>query len=251
MEKKSNLEARIRHLTGKAISDFGLIENGDVILAAVSGGKDSLTMLYILSILKKRAPVNFNIIAVNIHHEHPDYDVSLLKDFSEGLNIPFYIEKYPINEMLKDKFEGSRKNPCFLCARVRRGILYKVSQRLGCNKIALAHHREDFIETLLLNIFYSSKIMSMAVKLRSNDEKNEVIRPFVYVAEADIEKLSNDLGFPVIKDHCPLQLENKKFNFKRKKMKDLLNELEREIPHIKHSMLKSLSNIRKSHLLDI
>jgi tRNA 2-thiocytidine biosynthesis protein TtcA len=245
MNSKDALEHRIQRLTGRAIGDFGLIENHDRILVALSGGKDSWTLLHILDRLRQRAPINFSLIAVTVHSGFPDFRTDLLEDYLREKEYEYHIVKTPLFPILLDKLTPSA-TPCPLCSRMRRGVLYTKARELDCTKIALGHHREDFIETLLLNLFYNGKIKAMSPFLNADDGLNVVIRPMVYVPESDIIQYVATTPLPVISCACPAY---GRMDMKRVKIKKLLADLERERPGIKASMLAALANVDQRHLL--
>lgn len=243
------IEKKIFHLVGKAIADFSLIENSDRIMVGVSGGKDSWALLYILNELKKRAPVDFSLVAVNIDQGYPGFRQDQIEDFVEQMGISFHMENFNIAGILEEKFEGDL--PCSFCSRLRRGALYGLAEKLGCNKIALGHHRDDFIETLLLNQFFIGRLASMSPKLKAEDGKNVVIRPLVYVGEEMISSFAKSKAFPSVACQCPLMCgEVVHGDFKRKMVKDMLRILEQRFPEIKNSILASLTRVKPTHLLD-
>jgi tRNA 2-thiocytidine biosynthesis protein TtcA len=239
------LERRIRRLAGKAIGDFGLIENGDRILVALSGGKDSWTLLHVLESLRRRAPVSFSLVSVTVHPGFPGFQTAGIEDFLRDRGHEYRIVGVPIHDLMLEKL-APEDSPCSLCSRIRRGVLYTQARELGCTKIALGHHREDFIETLLLNQFYNGKIKAMAPLLRADDGRNTVIRPLVYVPEEMIIRYAVEAGFPVTCCACPSCGDP---DLKRVKMKNLLDGLEREHPGIKASLLASLAAVEAEHLL--
>jgi tRNA 2-thiocytidine biosynthesis protein TtcA len=245
MVQSERQEHKIRRLAGRAIGDFGLIENHDRILVALSGGKDSWTLLHILQSLQKRAPVEFSLIAVTIHPGFPGFQTALAENYLRHHNIEYRVVPAPIHRLILDKL-GPRDTPCALCSRLKRGILYSQARELGCTKIALGHHRDDFIETLLLNQFYNGKIKAMAPLLYADDGRNVVIRPLVYVSEDDIIHFANGAGFPVTCCACPACGDQ---DMKRVRIKSLLAELERERPGIKASLLAALADVEHRHLL--
>jgi tRNA 2-thiocytidine biosynthesis protein TtcA len=249
-ESADKTEKRIFRGVGKAIHDFKLTEEGDRVMVAVSGGKDSWALLYVLNELKKRAPVNFEIIAVNIDQGYAGFRQDIIIDYIEQEKIPYHMIDQNIAKIVEEKSaEGSL--PCSLCSRLRRGVLYGAAEKLGCNKIALGHHLDDFIETLLLNIFYIGHMGSMAPKLKADDGNNIVIRPLVYVEERDIIKFARDRKFPVICCQCPLQCsENTHINTKKRMIKKLITNLKKENPNIRSSLIGALGNVQPSHLLD-
>ncbi len=237
---------KVKKLTGKAVGDFNLIEDGDRVAVAVSGGKDSYALLHILSQLQRRAPINYELIAVNVDAGFPGYRKDVLEDYLKHCGFQFHMETTNCSEIIEEKRrEGS--SYCAFCARLRRGVLYSVADRLGCNKIALGHHLDDFIETLLLNQFYVGTLAAMSPKLLADNKRHTVIRPLVYVEESDIVKLSFQNEFPIIDCGCPVMgVEDQK----RQRMKQLLSELHKENRYVKRSMLRALSNVRPRHLLD-
>ncbi len=244
MRDAANLEHRIRRLAGRAIGDFGLIEHGDRILVGVSGGKDSLTLLHILDCLRLRAPISFSLVPVTVHPGFPGFDTRLLEDYLRSHAHEYRIVRAPIHEAMVEKL-SSDDTACTLCSRIRRGVLYTQAVELGCTKIALGHHRDDFIETLLLNQFYNGKIKAMNPLLHADDGRNVVIRPLVYVAEDDIACFAAARGFPVTCCACPSCGEP---DMKRMKIKKLLAGLEREERGIKSNLLAALSSVDRRHL---
>jgi tRNA 2-thiocytidine biosynthesis protein TtcA len=244
--KGSTLYRKLRHLSGKAIADFGLIEDGDKIAVAVSGGKDSLTMLLLLEELRRRAPVRFEIVAVTVDSGYPGFRTDIIKEFATSRNLQIHIEKTSHFQIINEKRRPG-SSYCSICARLKRGVLYGVSARLGCNKLALGHHSDDFSETLLLNQFFVGSLKAMSARMLADNKETVVIRPLVYVAEKDIISFSREASLPVVCCCCPACGVA---DMQRKRMKKLLNELEREIPHIRSSMLKALSNVQPRHLLD-
>ncbi len=244
------LERKIVRATGRAIGDFSLIENGDRIMVAVSGGKDSWAMLEVLRILQKKAPVDFELVAVNIDQGFEGFRADLIEDYLEQIEVEYFMAEKNINQIAHDNItEGSTF--CSLCSRLRRGTLYGLAEKLRCNKIALGHHLDDMIETLLLNQFFIGKTATMAPKLYADDGKNIVIRPLVYVHEKDIKAYVTAKKFPVICCQCPLMCgETVHGDYKRRMVKHLVNKLEEDIPNIRNSMIASLTNIKPSHMLD-
>ena len=237
---------KLRHGTGKAIADFGLIAAGDRICVAVSGGKDSYTLLLLLEDLRRRSPVAFELIAVNIDSGYPGYQTDVIEAFLRDNGFVYRMvptEHYAIIQ--QKRRPGS--SYCSICARLKRGTLYNVAQELGCNKLALGHHRDDFIETLLLNQFFVGSLKAMSASMLADNGNTTVIRPLVYVAEADIISFSRSAGLPVVCCCCPVCGVADQ---QRKRMKNLLKELEKDIPHVKNSLLKALSNVHPRHLLD-
>jgi tRNA 2-thiocytidine biosynthesis protein TtcA len=222
-----------------------LIEDHDRILVALSGGKDSWTLLHVLDDLRRRAPITFSLIAVTVHPGFPGFHTGILEDYLRSHNYEHRIVSAPINELLIEKL-GPDDTPCALCARIKRGVLYTQATELGCTKIALGHHRDDFIETLLLNQFYNGTIKAMAPLLRADDGRNVVIRPLVYVPEDDIVRYATEAGFPIACCACPACGDEDQ---KRVKIKKLLSALEQEHQGIKASLLSSLADVDMRHLL--
>lgn len=244
MDSGSDHEHRIRRLTGRAIGDFGLIKNNDRILVALSGGKDSWTLLHVLDSLRKRAPISFTLIAVTVHPEFPGFMTALMEEYLRGHDFEYRVIHAPIHRLMLDKLTVD-DIPCALCSRIRRGVLYTQARELGCTKIALGHHREDFIETLLLNQFYNGTIKAMTPLLLADDGRNVVIRPLMYVSEEDIVHYASKAGFPVTCCACPACGDPDQ---KRVQIKRMLTELEEAHPGIKASLLAALSHVDARHL---
>lgn len=238
-------EHHIRRLTGQAIGDFGLVKEGDRVLVALSGGKDSWTLLTVLETLRKKAPVRFTLVAVTVHPGFPGFATEGIESHLRERGFEYRIVRAPVHDLLMDKLDPD-DTPCPLCARIKRGVLYTQAAELGCTKIALGHHRDDFIETLLLNQFYNGRIKAMAPLLRADDGRNVVIRPLVYVPEEDIIAYAADAGFPVTCCACPACGDPDQ---KRVKIKALLAGLEEEHPGIKASLLAALGDVDHRHLL--
>jgi len=239
------LGRRLLGQLAQASRDYALVEPGDHVLVAVSGGKDSYALLDLLRQLQQRTPFRFSLVAVNIDQGHPGYPRHVLEDYlaREGYPAEFVLED--TYSVVKEKIpEG--KTYCSLCSRLRRGILYTTAQRLGCNKIALGHHRDDSLETFLLNLFYSGKLQAMPASYRTDDGRFEVIRPLIECAEAEIAAFAADQAFPII----PCNLCGSQDGLKRDAMADLLAQLERDHPHLRSIMLNALRNVRPTHLLD-
>jgi tRNA 2-thiocytidine biosynthesis protein TtcA len=237
---------KLRHGAGRAIADFGLIERGDRICVAVSGGKDSYTLLLLLEDLRRRSPVPFEMVAVNIDSGYPGYRTDVIEAFLRDNSFTYRMEPTEHYTIIQEKRRPG-SSYCSICARLKRGTLYNVARELGCNKLALGHHRDDFIETLLLNQFFVGSLKAMSASMLADDGITTVIRPLVYVAEADIISFSRSAALPVVCCCCPVCGVADQ---QRKKMKTLLKELEKDIPHIKNSLLKALSNVHPRHLLD-
>jgi len=244
--KDNPLFRKLRHNVGKAVSNFGLIEEGDRIAVAVSGGKDSYTMLLLLDELRKRAPVNFEIVAVTVDSGYRGFRSDVIEAFVNSLGIRSHIEKTSHFEIISEKRRPG-SSYCSICARLKRGVLYGLTASLGCNKLALGHHGDDFIETLLLNQFFVGSLKAMSASMLADNGETTVIRPLVYVAEKDIIRFSRESALPVVCCCCPVCGSA---DLQRKRMKKLLSDLETEIPHIRNSMLKALSNVQPRHLLD-
>jgi tRNA 2-thiocytidine biosynthesis protein TtcA len=244
---KEKLHNRIKRSCGKAIGDFNLIEDGDRIAVAVSGGKDSWTLLHVLDDLRQRAPVSFELIAVNFDPGFPGYRSDLIADYLQRHNIPWHVEKTASATVIEEKLRPG-SSYCAFCSRLRRGVLYSVAQRLGCNKVALGHHLDDFIETLLLNQFYAGKLAAMSPKMPADNGEQTVIRPLVYVEEALISDYSARCDVPIVSCACPLAETHEQLQ-QRQRMKRLINELCSEIPQIRRSLLSAMGNIHHRHLL--
>jgi tRNA 2-thiocytidine biosynthesis protein TtcA len=241
-----DLYCKIRKLTGKAIGDFNLIEAGDRIAVGVSGGKDSWSLLHVLEQQRRRAPVPFELVAVNIDAGYPGYRKEVVEEHLRVHGFAYHMESTNAYRVIEEK-RRPRSSYCSFCARLRRGVLYSVAQQLGCNKIALGHHLDDFIETLLLNQFYVGTLAAMSPKLLAENGQQTVIRPFVYVEERDLAAFAKTNEFPVICCACPVCgiVEQK-----RKRMKKLIRELAAENPQLKRSMIGALGNVHPTHLLD-
>lgn len=242
-------ERFILRRVGKAIGDFGLIACGDCILVAHSGGKDSWVLLHSLSQLRKKAPIHFDLTVVTIDAGFPDFHPEPVASYiSEHLpGMPFHVHAVPIDKIAaQHKTQGT--SFCSFCARLRRGVLYTYAQKLGCNKIALAHHADDFIETLLLNQFFNGSIKAMSPRLLADNGNTTVIRPLCYVPEQAIENFAALIGFPILKTACPAAGRQ---DMKRKIVKNLLAELEASHPGIKASLLSALGRVDHRHLMDI
>jgi tRNA 2-thiocytidine biosynthesis protein TtcA len=245
MTPPHKLEQELARDLGRCIADFKLIDEGDRIMVCLSGGKDSYTMLHLLERARKRAPIRFSLLAVHLDQGHPGYDGSPLEDWLAQRGFEYRILREDTYRIVKEHVpEG--KTTCSLCSRLRRGVLYNAAQDLGCTKIALGHHRDDAIETLLLNLMFSGQLKAMPPKLVSDDARNTVIRPLLYVAEPRIAAFASALQFPIL----PCDLCGSQENLKRKQVKRFLAELENSAPQAKESMLAALMNVRPSHLLD-
>jgi tRNA 2-thiocytidine biosynthesis protein TtcA len=241
----TRLEQRLLREVGRACKRYRLIEAGDRILVAVSGGKDSYGMLHLLRLLQRRAPVGFSLVAVNLDQGHPGYPGHLLEGWLREQGYEHRMIRRDTYSIVTEKIPAG-KTYCSLCSRLRRGILYDVAQAQGCSKIALGHHRDDVIETLMLNLLYAGQIKAMPPRLRSDDGRNVVIRPLVSCAEEDLAALAAEQGFPIL----PCDLCGSQENLQRKRIKRMLAELSAENPNVKGNLYAALGNVRPSHLLD-
>ena len=243
--ERDHLERRLARDMARAIGDFRLLDDGDRVMVAISGGKDSYTMLHLLRRFSRSAPIKLELVAVNIDQGHPGYPVETLRKFLVDEQYDHRIVHEDTYSIVKEKIpEG--KTYCSLCSRLRRGILYSLSQELGCTKIALGHHRDDALATLMLNLVFAGQLKSMPPKLLSDDGKNVVIRPLVFAAETQIARFAELQGFPIL----PCDLCGSQENLQRKQMQRLLDQLDRDHPGAKTSMLAALRNVRPSHLYD-
>ena len=243
--EENKLEKKLCRLVGQAIGDFGMIEDGDKVMVCVSGGKDSYAMLDVLMKLRERAPINFEIVAVNLDQKQPNFPAEILPNYLKSLGIQFHIEEQDTYSIVKRVIpEG--KTTCGLCSRLRRGILYRVADELGATKIALGHHRDDILETLMLNMFYAGKLKAMPPKLRSDDGKHIVIRPLAYVPEKLLERYAQDMNFPII----PCDLCGSQPNLQRQVMKEMLRDWEKKHPGRVENLFRSMHHIVPSHLMD-
>nr|WP_229519118.1 tRNA 2-thiocytidine(32) synthetase TtcA [Massilia rhizosphaerae] len=243
--ENNKLHKRLCRLVGQAIGDFNMIEDGDKIMVCLSGGKDSYALLDILMTLRERAPIRFDIVAVNLDQKQPNFPADVLPAYLTKLDIPFHIENQDTYSIVK-RLIPEGKTTCSLCSRLRRGILYRVADELGCTKIALGHHRDDILETFFLNMFFGAKIKGMPAKLVSDDGKHVVIRPLAYVKEADTERYAEVKQFPII----PCDLCGSQENLQRKQIKAMLREWERKYPGRVENIFSSLSTVVPSHLMD-
>ena len=245
-ESRRKLEARLRRQVGKAIADYGMIGDGDRVMVCVSGGKDSYTLLDMLLALQRRAPVDFDLIAVNLDQKQPGFPETVLPRYLETLGVDYRIvEEDTYSVVTRVVPEG--KTLCGLCSRLRRGILYRVADELGATRIALGHHREDVVETLFLNMFYGAALKAMPPKLLSDDGRHVVIRPLVNCREADIARYAEVRRFPII----PCNLCGSQENLRRKQIKAMLAAWEAEDPGRTERLFRSLGNVTLSHLADL
>ena len=241
----NKLSKRLHRLTGQAIIDFNMIEEGDRVMVCMSGGKDSYAMLDILLSLRERAPIDFEVIAVNLDQGHPGFPKETLPDYLRSRGVAFHIEDQDTYSIVKRVIpEG--KTMCSLCSRLRRGVLYRVASELKATKIALGHHRDDILQTLFLNLFFGGKLKSMPPKLVSDDGRHVVIRPLAYCEERDLARWSEIQNFPII----PCDLCGSQENLQRQQVKQMLNDWERRFPGRIESMFQALGNVVPSHLLD-
>ena len=241
----NKLSKRLHRLTGQAIIDFNMIEEGDRVMVCMSGGKDSYAMLDILLSLRERAPIDFEVIAVNLDQGHPGFPKETLPDYLRSRGVAFHIEDQDTYSIVKRVIpEG--KTMCSLCSRLRRGVLYRVASELKATKIALGHHRDDILQTLFLNLFFGGKLKSMPPKLVSDDGRHVVIRPLAYCEERDLTRWSDIQNFPII----PCDLCGSQENLQRQQVKQMLNDWERRFPGRIESMFQALGNVVPSHLLD-
>ncbi|MBF8178230.1 MULTISPECIES: tRNA 2-thiocytidine(32) synthetase TtcA [Oxalobacteraceae] len=243
--ENNKLHKRLCRQVGQAIGDFNMIEDGDKVMVCLSGGKDSYALLDILMTLRERAPIRFDIVAVNLDQKQPNFPDHILPAYLKQLDIPFHIENQDTYSIVK-RLIPEGKTTCSLCSRLRRGILYRVADELGANKIALGHHRDDIMETFFLNMFFGAKIKGMPPKLQSDDGKHIVIRPLAYVKEADTERYAQVKNFPII----PCDLCGSQENLQRKQIKGMLREWEKKFPGRVDNIFSSLSTVVPSHLMD-
>jgi tRNA 2-thiocytidine biosynthesis protein TtcA len=239
------LERRLGRALSRAITDFDLVADGDRIMVAVSGGKDSYTMLHLLRGLQQRAPIDFELKVVNIDQGHPGYPGHLLREYMAREGYDFTMIEEDTYSIVTEKMPAG-KTYCSLCSRLRRGILYRVATELGCNKIALGHHRDDVLQTLFLNLFFAGQLATMPPRLVADDGAHVVIRPLVYCAEEDIRAFSDAVGFPIL----PCDLCGSQEQLQRKQVGRMIDQLEADRRGTKAVMLAALQNVRPSHLLD-
>ncbi|HEX2530868.1 MAG TPA: tRNA 2-thiocytidine(32) synthetase TtcA [Burkholderiaceae bacterium] len=243
--ENNKLRKRLCRLVGQAIGDFNMIEDGDRVMVCLSGGKDSYGLLDILLSLRERAPIRFDIVAVNLDQKQPNFPEHVLPEYLSALGVPFHIENQDTYSVVK-RIIPEGKTTCSLCSRLRRGILYRVAGELGATKIALGHHRDDILETFFLNMFFGGRLKSMPPKLQSDDGKHIVIRPLAYVKEADLARFAEIRQFPII----PCDLCGSQENLQRKQIKAMLREWEKKYPRRVETTFAALSAIVPSHLMD-
>lgn len=241
----NKLQKRLRRKVGEAISDFNMIEDGDRVMVCLSGGKDSYTLLDILRFLQRIAPIKFDIIAVNLDQKQPGFPEHILPEYLANEGVDFRIIEEDTYSIVKEKIPAG-KTTCSLCSRLRRGILYRVASELGATKIALGHHRDDMLETMMLNMFYGGTMKSMPPKLVSDNGQHVVIRPLAYASEKDISKYATQMAFPII----PCNLCGSQENLQRKVIKELLKSWDQQYPGRIESMFSALQNVVPSHLAD-
>jgi tRNA 2-thiocytidine biosynthesis protein TtcA len=245
-EPLARLERRLARAMARAIRDFDMIAAGDRVLVAISGGKDSLTMHHLLAALRLRAPVPFELVPVSLDQGQPGYQGEILARYLKARGHELTVVRQDTYSIVREKIPQGR-TPCSLCSRLRRAILYRLAHEMSCTKIALGHHRDDAIVTLLLNLFFAGQLRSMPAKLLSDDRNNTVIRPLIYCAEEDIARFAALSGFPV----APCSACATQPNSERRKMSELLARLERDHPGLRANALAALANVRPSHLLDV
>lgn len=241
----NKLQKRLRRNVGNAIIDYNMIEENDVVMACISGGKDSFAMLDILLRLREAAPIKFNVVAVNLDQKQPGFPEHILPEYFETLNIPYYIVDKDTYSVVKEKVpEG--KTTCGLCSRLRRGTLYSFAEKIGATKIALGHHLDDIVETMFLNMFHGARLKAMPPKLRSDDGRNVVIRPLTYCRETDLIKYAEHKEFPII----PCNLCGSQENLQRQNIKAMLIDWDKKTPGRVEKIFKSIQNVSPSQLAD-
>ncbi len=241
----NKLSKRLHREVGQAITDFNMIEDGDKVMVCMSGGKDSYSMLDILMNLQKRAPINFEIVAVNLDQKQPGFPEHVLPEYLSSIGVPFRIEEQDTYSVVK-RVVPEGKTTCSLCSRLRRGILYRVATELGCTKIALGHHRDDMLQTLFMNMFFGSKMKGMPPKLVTDNGEHVVIRPMAYCREKDLATYAEHRAFPII----PCNLCGSQDGLQRQQMREMINDWDARFPGRVDNMFTALANIVPSHMMD-
>jgi tRNA 2-thiocytidine biosynthesis protein TtcA len=241
----NKLRQRLERLTAQAITDFGMIEAGDRVMVCMSGGKDSYTLLDMLLALRARAPIDFEIIAMNLDQKQPGFPEQVLPDYLTALGVPFHIAEQDTYSVVMDKIPAG-KTMCSLCSRLRRGVIYRVAAELGVTKIALGHHRDDILETFFMNMFFGGRLKAMPAKLLSDDGRHILIRPLAYINEVDIARYARGRNFPII----PCNLCGSQENLQRRQIAAMLQNWEQENPGRLDRIFRSLQQVSPSHLLD-
>jgi tRNA 2-thiocytidine biosynthesis protein TtcA len=244
---RSLLESKLAKKVTRAITEHGLIEDGDRVMVGLSGGKDSWALMEILDVLRRRAPIEFTLVAANVNSGYTDFRHDLVTNACAERGWECRVEHTTIGAIMDDILDDS-DTPCSLCARLRRGVLYRLAAEMGATKIALGHHMDDFVETALLNLFFQGSLKAMPARLVSDNKKHIVIRPLVYVTEAEARAYTQEVGLPVIGCCCPACGD---LSLKRQRIKRLITELEMEHPDIKNSMITAIGHVVPSHLLDV
>ncbi len=244
-EQFNRLQKRLRRKTGTAIADYGMIDDGDLIMVCLSGGKDSYTLLDMLLGLKISAPVDFDLVAVNLDQKQPGFPEHVLPEYLDALGVDYRVVEEDTYSVVKEKLKPG-KTMCSLCSRLRRGILYRTAGELGATKIALGHHMDDLVETLFLNMFHGSRLKTMPPKLVSDDRKNIVIRPLIYCREKEIARYARHREYPII----PCNLCGSQTNLERVRVKNMLADWEKDSPNRVVSIFKSMQRVTRSHMLD-
>ena len=241
----NKLAKRLRREVGQAIGDYNMITAGDKVMVCLSGGKDSHALLDILLYLREHAPIEFEVVAVNLDQKQPGFPAEILPDYLRSIGVPFHIENEDTYSVVK-RLIPEGKTTCSLCSRLRRGILYRVAGELGATKIALGHHRDDIVQTLFLNLFFGSKLKAMSPKLASDDGRHVVIRPLAYCREVDLEAWAESRQFPII----PCDLCGSQPNLQRQQIKQMLRDWDKRFPGRVNNLFRGLANVVPSHLMD-